>query len=69
MVELIDKTGTPIRGYSGSTVAVVERSGLRQKVSWGDNAFMRFRNPQFHVRMRITGAGATRVKFYAAYIE
>jgi hypothetical protein len=68
VVELIDKLGTPIHGYSGADAAAVQQSGLRVRVAWPGRDVMNFPNPQFRVRIRFTGRAATRARFYAAYV-
>jgi hypothetical protein len=69
VVELIDKLGSPIRGYSGADAATIQQSGLRVRVAWAGRDVMNFPNPQFRVRIRFTGPAAAQARFYAAYIE
>ncbi len=65
VIELMDKSGAPIRGYSGADAAVLTQSGLRVKVAWAGRDTINVPDPYFRVRMRFTGP----VKFYVAYIE
>jgi hypothetical protein len=68
-IELIDRLGKPIPGFSGSDAAQVKTSGLRVKVSWGHKEALDFINAQYRIRARFSGPAAAGVKFYAAYIE
>ena len=68
-IELIDRLGKPIPGFSGSDAAQVKTSGLRVKVSWGHKEALDFFNAQYRIRARFSGPAAAGVKFYAAYIE
>ncbi|HVT73684.1 MAG TPA: hypothetical protein VHD61_11135 [Lacunisphaera sp.] len=68
-VELIDKAGAPIAGYSGADAASVTESGFGVKMSWPGGGAIRCANPTYRLRVRFTGTDASRIKFYAAYLE
>jgi len=68
-VELIDKKGEPIPGYSGAAAATVKTSGLKTKVAWPAGERIQSPNAAYRVRVTFAGADAARVKFYAGYLE
>ena len=68
-VELIDKNGTPITGYSGAAAAVVTTSGLKTTVAWPGGERITCPNAALRVRVQLAGADAAKIKFYAAYLE
>ena len=68
-VELIDKNGTPIPGYSGAAAASVKESGLKTKISWPGGELIRCANPLYRVRLTFSGPDSARIKFYAGYLE
>jgi hypothetical protein len=68
-IELIDKTGNAIEGYSGRDAAVVADSGLSVKVSWSGRTKIEVSNAAIRLRVSLTGPQAHQVKFYAAYLE
>jgi hypothetical protein len=68
-VEVIDKNGTPIPGYSGAEAAIVRTSGFNTKVSWPGGDTIKCANTSYRFRVFFTGADATKIKFYAGYLE
>ncbi len=68
-VELIDKAGTPVAGYSGPDAALVRTSGLAIKVVWPGGDTIKCTNAAYRLRVFFTGPDASRIKFYAAYLE
>jgi hypothetical protein len=68
-VELIDRNGTPVPGYSGVDAAVVKTSGLKTKVAWPAGEIIKCPNPAIRLRVTFTGSDAARIKFYAAYLD
>jgi len=68
-VELIDKYGTAIPGYSGTAAALVKKSGLREKVNWpGTGTTIAYDRP-YRVRVHFAGSSVKSIKFYGAYLE
>jgi hypothetical protein len=68
-VELIDKMGKPIEGYSGPDAALVRDSGLNVKVSWSGRPKIECSNTTIRLRLKLSGPQAQQIKFYAAYLE
>jgi hypothetical protein len=68
-VELTDRIGKPIPGFSEAEAALVRTSGLRVKVVWGRKSVLDFKDPQYRVRVKFTGPSVAATRFYAAYIE
>lgn len=68
-VELIDRNGTPIPGYSGASAAIMKASGLKTTVAWPTGTLITCPNPAIRIRVRFAGADAAKVKFYAGYLE
>ena len=68
-VELIDKNGTPVPGYSGTDAAIVQQSGFAVKAVWPGGETIKCPNAAYRLRVFYTGADATRIRFYAAYLE
>jgi hypothetical protein len=68
-IELIDRKGEPIAGYSGAAAAVVKVSGLKTKVVWPGGAEIRCANAAYRVRVVFAGPQAQEAKFYAGYLE
>jgi hypothetical protein len=68
-VELIDKTGAPVPGYASADAAIVRTSGLSTKVTWKRGSTIKCANASYRLRIFFTGADATKIKFYAGYLE
>jgi len=68
-IELIDKMGKAIQGYSGPDAAVVANPGLRVKVSWPAKERIQCSDSTFRLRFVLAGPQEDRVRFYAAYLE
>lgn len=68
-VEIIDKSGRPVAGYTDADAAVVTESGLRVPVSWRGGAKIDCANEAWRIRVGFSGPGASGIKFYAAYVE
>jgi hypothetical protein len=68
-VELIDRKGDSVAGYSGSAAALVKEPGLKVKVAWPGGPGIQCANAAYRVRVTFGGARAAEAKFYAAYLE
>jgi hypothetical protein len=68
-IELIDKMGKAIEGYSGQDAAVVKEPGLRVRVSWRAKERIQCSDSTFRLRFLLAGPRADQVRFYAAYLE
>ena len=68
-VELTDRLGKPIPGYSGAEAAVVRTSGLRVRVCWGRKDVLDFVESEYRLRVKFTGPAVAGIRFYAAYIS
>ena len=68
-IDLVDKMGEAIGGYSGQNAAVVSGSGLNVKVSWNGRTKIDVSNAAIRLRVKLTGPQAHQIKFYAAYLE
>lgn len=69
MVELIDKSGMGIDGYSGKDSAEVRVSGLHTKVNFRAKNNASLPNLPFRMRVRFLGKASEKLRFFAAYIE
>ena len=68
-IEVIDKQGQPVDGYSGSQAAVVKQGGVKVKLNWSGKTTLSFPTSHFRLKTRFEGSSADRIKFYAAYVE
>ena len=68
-VEVKDKFGGGIAGYSGAEAARVNSSGVKVKVSWGGKAGLRLGPQPIRLDIRFRGEHPENIKFYAAYLE
>jgi len=66
-VELIDKLGNAIPGYSDADAALVKESGLRVQARWPRG--LQVEHPNLRLRIKFAGRAANQIRFYAAYIE
>lgn len=68
-IELIDRHGAPVAGYSGADTAIVAESGLRVPVAWKGGTRIDCTNKSYRMRVTFTGPRASEINFYAAYLE
>jgi len=68
-VELIDRLGAPIPGYSGADAAIVMESGFDVPVAWRGRTLIDCPNKSYRLRVSFAGPDATGARFYAAYLE
>ncbi len=68
-IDIIDKFGRPVTGYSGADAAIVTEPGLRVPVAWKDGSKIACPSEAWRIRVRFSGSSASRIKFYAAYLE
>lgn len=68
-VELIDRLGEPVVGYSGRDAAIVRQSGLRVPVTWPNRSRIECANAAYRLRITWEGTDAAGIRFYAAYLE
>jgi len=68
-VELIDRLGEPVAGYSGADAATVAESGLKAAATWPGGTQIKCDNKSYRVRVAFTGPAAAGIRFYAAYLE
>jgi hypothetical protein len=68
-VELIDRMGQGIPGYSDQNAAQVKDPGLKVRVTWPARERIECSNETFRLRFKLTGRQAHQVRFYAAYLE
>jgi hypothetical protein len=68
-VELIDRAGAPVSGYSAETAAMVRQGGLKQTVAWRGGTKITCPNAAYRVRLTFAGPDAAAIRFYAAYLE
>lgn len=68
-VELIDKFGAGITGFSGRDGAEVRTSGLHVKVNFPAKSNAPLPNTPFRVRMHFLGKQSEKLRFFAGYIE
>lgn len=67
-VELTDKYGAPLPGYSGAAAATVGQSGLRTKVVWPRGRAATPPGP-FRMRVRFRGTAPGKARLYAMYLD
>lgn len=68
-IELIDKLGRPIPGYSGPAAAHLRQSGLAQSILWPRTGTANLPHQPFRLRLRFQGTNPDRIRFYAAYLD
>jgi hypothetical protein len=68
-VEVKDKFGQGIAGYSGEEAAVVKSSGVKVKVSWAGQATLKLSGHPFRIEIRWTDKHTDIIKLYALYLE
>ena len=67
-VEVRDKLGRGVIGYSGEEAAIVKNSGLKVKVSWAGKAALTLSDQPFRLHVRFLGEHPENIKLYAAYL-
>jgi len=65
-IDILDQTLKPIAEYSGKNAAVVDRSGLRESVSWAKSIPT---DQPWRIRTRFVGDAAKKIQFYCLYIK
>ncbi len=68
-VELIDKLGAPVRGFSGTAAAKVKSSGLAEKVVWPQSGASSLPEQPFRLHVRFLGKSPQKIRLYAAYVN
>jgi hypothetical protein len=67
-VELLDEQFRPLPGYSGEAAASIRTNGLRQLVTWGDQATTNAFSHPIRVQVHFGGVRPEDIRFYAAYL-
>jgi len=67
-VELLDYWEQPLPGYSGEKAAIVEKSGLKVPVSFGEQALISGISESVKIRVSFEGPERGAISFYAAYL-
>ena len=68
-VELLDKKGKPIPGYSGAGAAKLTRSGLSERVVWPQRRTSALPGRPFRIQVRFHEPSPGTIRFYAAYLN
>jgi hypothetical protein len=68
-VELIDKLGAGVPGFSGNAAATVKKAGLAEKVVWPHSANTSLPDGPFRLRVRFLGRQPQNIRLYAAYLN
>ena len=68
-VEVKDKWGRGIAGYSGAEAARVNSSGVKVAVHWGEKKSLSVGPQPLRLAIRFRGEHPENIKFYAAYLE
>ncbi len=66
-VELLDRWERPVPGYSGSGSAAVNKSGLRELVSWKGKKRIQGLSSGFKIRVNFEGERQD-IRLYALYV-
>ena len=68
-IELVNKLGQPLPGFSGASAAQFDQPGLDQKVIWPRSGRTTLPAEPFRVRIRWQGAELGRIRLYAMYLR
>ena len=68
-VELLDRKGAPVAGYSGDDAALVDASGFNVVAPWRKGPVITCPNPANRVRLTFAGPASGSIRFFAAYLE
>ena len=68
-LELLDYWEQPLPGYSGKKAAIVEKSGLKVPVSFGERGAISDLSEPFKIRVSFEGPELGAISFYALYVE
>ena len=67
-LELLDYLERPLCGYSGERAAILEKSGLRVPVSFGERNRIRDLSEPFKINVSFQGPESGSISFYALYV-